>query len=306
MENDQEPKRKMIMRGITKYIAILLLVFCVQALWAQSISDTNTYHLETNDGNTYQGQVLEQDSIYLVFQSLSLGKITLKQSDIKDMHMLDFQKIQDGKYWMHNPQSTRYFFSPNGYGLKGGEGYYQNIWVLVNSFAIGITKNISLGGGIIPIFFFGGAPTPIWFTAKLSLPIEKHNVAFGAGVLAGTIIGEEDTDFGIFYGIGTLGNKDNNVTIGLGYGFAGGNWAKSPMINLNFMIRTGPKGYIISENYFIKTGDNSLLILSAGGRRIIKEAGLDYGLLFPFAQGMDTFIAIPWLGITIPFGNKKK
>jgi len=282
------------------------MLFCASSLDAQSVADTNTYYIETNDGNTYQGQILEQDSIMLVFQSLSIGKISLKQSDIKKRHILNIQKIKNGKYWMPNPQSSRYFFSPNGYGLKAGEGYYQNVWVLVNSFAIGITKNISLGAGVLPLFLFGGGPTPIWFTAKLSFPIEKHKVAFGGGALAGTVLGEEDMEFAIAYGIASIGNKDNNISFGLGYGYAGGNWAKSPIINVNFMLRASPKGYFISENYFIKTGDHSLVILSAGGRLIIKEAGLDYGLLIPISAEIDSFVGIPWLGITIPFGNKKK
>lgn len=280
-------------RYISKLILILALLFCLPSLWAQSIADSNIYHLETKEGNTYQGQILEQDSIYLVFKSLSLGKITLKQSEIKKLHIVEIQEMKNGKYWMPNPQSSRYFFSPNGYGLKAGEGYYQNVWVLVNSFAIGITKNVSIGAGVLPLFFFGGGPTPIWLTAKLSFPIEKHHVAFGAGVLAGTVIGEEDMEFAIAYGIATLGNKDNNVSFGLGYGYAGGAWAKSPLINVNFMLRTGAKGYFISENYFIKAGDDSILILSVGGRRIIKEAGLDYGLVIPISAGIGSFVAIP-------------
>ena len=34
-------------------------------------------------------------------------------------------------------------------GLKKGEAYYQNAYVLANSVNIGITDNISLGGGIL-------------------------------------------------------------------------------------------------------------------------------------------------------------
>lgn len=291
---------------IFSYSLLIMMMFCCQLLTAQIQADTNIYHLETSEGNSYQGKIIEQDSQKVVFQTVKLGAINVMRKDIKTLYIIDNKKIKNGKYWMDNPQSTRYFFSPNGYGLKGGEGYYQNVWVLVNSFAVGITKNISIGGGVVPLFFFGGGPTPIWVTAKISLPIEKHKVAFGAGVLAGTVIGEENTGFGIFYGIGTIGSKDNNISLGLGYGYAGTNWTKSPIINLNFMFRTGPKGYFISENYYISTGEGSLVLISAGGRLIIKQAGLDYGLWIPFYSDMDVFVAIPWLGITIPFGNKNK
>ena len=177
---------------------------------------------------------------------------------------------------------------------------------MVNSFAVGVTNNISIGGGLIPLFFFAGGPTPVWFTPKVSIPVKKDNFCLGAGALIGTVIGEEETGFGILYGIGTIGSKDNNMSFGLGYGYAGGQWAKSPMINLNFMFRTGARGYFISENYFIQAGDETAVIISAGGRQIIKSAGLDYGLIIPLFSEMESFVALPWLGITIPFGNKKK
>ena len=287
----------------------LLILFFVLSLsnYAQSQTDTLSYYIETNDGNVYQGKIIEKDEKKIEFRTENIGVITVQQADIKAIHIIEPKKIKKGKYWKDNPQSTRYFFSPNGFGLKAGEGYYQNVWVLINSFSIGVTDYISLGAGIFPSFFFGGAPTPIWFTAKASIPISKENVSLGIGALGGTIIGaEDDNGFGILYGITTIGNKDNNVSLGIGYGFAGGNWAKSPMINVNFMFRTGPRGYFISENYYIKTGNSNNIVLSFGGRVIIKDSGLDYGLIVPFFGDMESLFAIPWLGITIPFGHKKK
>jgi hypothetical protein len=219
------------------------------------------------------------------------------------MEPLDKEKMVDDEYWMDNPQSTRYFFSPNAYGLKKGEGYYQNVWVLVNSFAVGVTDYFSIGGGMVPLFLFAGSPTPVWITPKFSIPVSKDKFNLGGGALLGTVLGEQETGFGILYGISTLGSKDKNVSLGLGYGYAGGSWAKAPMINLNTMIRFGPKGYFISENYFIQTEGTTALIFTLGGRHIIQNAGLDYGLVIPIISDMGSFIALPWLGITIPFGK---
>jgi hypothetical protein len=199
-------------------------------------------------------------------------------------------------------QSTRYFWSPNGYGLKKGEGYYQNIWVLWNQFAYGLSDNFSIGGGIIPLFLFGGTPTPVFITAKFSIPVVENKFNLGAGAIAGTILGEEETGFGILYGISTFGTPDNNVTFGLGYGFAGGEWASSPMINVNGMFRVSSRGYFITENYYINAGGENLVLITLGGRSIIKKAALDYGLVIPIAD-IGQFVAIPWLGFTVPFGK---
>ncbi|MDP2338653.1 MAG: hypothetical protein Q8N05_19830, partial [Bacteroidota bacterium] len=102
----------------------------------------------------------------------------------------------------------------------------------------------------------------------------------------------------------TFGSKDKNLNIGLGWGFAGGEMAKNPTVNISGMIRTGPKGYLLTENYFIGTTNNFVVLTSIGGRRIIKNVGLDYGFWIPLGADIESFVAVPWLGFTIPFGTK--
>lgn len=162
--------------------------------------------------------------------------------------------------------------------------------MLVNSFAVGITDNFSIGVGLVPLFLFAGTFSPVWITPKISIPVSSEEVQFGVGALLGIVLVEENTGFGILYGISTFGSKDNNVSIGLGYGYAGGEWANSPMININAMFRTGARGYFITENYFIQAGETIVTILSFGGRQIIKSSGLDYGLLIPLSSEMEGFI----------------
>ena len=159
-----------------------------------------------------------------------------------------------------------------------------------------------MGGGIIPLFLFAGGPTPVFITPKISIPVKQGNFNIGAGALLGTILGESETGFGIVYGISTFGTRDNNVTFGLGYGFAGGEWASSPLINISAMFRLTNRGYFLTENYYIDAGGEGVAIISLGGRWIIKKAALDFGLFFPVAD-IGEFIAAPWLGFTIPFGK---
>jgi hypothetical protein len=282
---------------------IIILLLTVSLCAGQEKPDTSMYRIETRDGNTYIGQIVSQDSVKVILDSDKLGEIKVLRADIKKMYPIKKEKIIDGEYWFENPQATRYFYAPNGNALKKGEGYYQNVWVLFSSFAVGIEDNFSIGGGLVPLFLFAGAPTPVWITPKLSIPISREKLSLGAGGLLGTVIGEENAGFGILYGISTFGSKDKNLSLGLGYGYAGGEWAKTPMINLSGMVRIGPRGYFLTENYFIKTGNTTTTILWLGGRQIIKDWGLDYGLIIPVISGMEDFIAIPWLGITIPFGG---
>ena len=149
---------------------------------------------------------------------------------------------------------------------------------------------------------FAGTETPVWITPKFSIPISSDQVNLGAGALIGTVLGEEGTGFGIAYGSATFGDRNTNVTFGLGYGYAGGDFANAPTINVAAMIRTGPRGYILTENYYIGSGGENALLLSFGGRRIIRNAGIDFGGIVPVASGT-SFIVIPWLGVTFGFGE---
>lgn len=290
------------MRQVTDTILLLFLLLTFQYVHAQSGADTSLVHIETIDGNEFTGEIVGQDSLKIYLKTHSLGEIGILKRDIKSQQEIKVQQIIDGKVWFENPQSSRYFWAPNAYSLKKGEGYYQNIWVLWNQVSYGFTDNFSLGAGIIPLFLFAGTPTPIFILPKISIPIQKDKFNISAGALVGTIIGESESTFGILYGNTTVGSRDNNVTFGLGYGFAGDVWASSPMINIDGMFRLSSRGYFITENYYVNTGGSGAAVISLGGRWIIKKAALDFGLFLPVAN-TEKFIAVPWLGFTVPFGN---
>ncbi len=286
-------------------IIIKTVDFGIISISKNEILYENLVSIETTDGNEFLGEIVKEDSNSIVLKTRKLGEITIAKSDIKSREKVDAQQIKDGKFWFPNPQSTRYFWSPNGYGLKKGEGYYQNIWVLWNQFSYGLSDNFSVGAGVIPLFLFGGAPTPVFATAKFSIPIVEDKVNLGGGVIAGTIIGggEDMVGFGILYGVSTFGTPDNNVTLGLGYGFADGEWASSPLINLCGLFRVSSRFYFITENYYINIDGEGGGIIGLGGRWIIKKAALDVIFGIPVFPDIDGFYPIPLIGFTVPFGN---
>lgn len=265
--------------------------------------DIEYFLIQTKDGNEYSGIILSEDEHQVVLKTENLGTITLLRSQIVWIRQLDSPSQVKGQYWFANPQATRYFWIPNGYGLKKGESYYQNVWIFFNQVSTGITDNFSMGGGMVPLFLFAGAQTPVWITPKVSFPIVKDKVNVGAGALAGTILGSENSGFGLLYGLSTFGSRDKNVTLGLGWAYAAGEIGNVPTISVAGMFRTGPRGYLLTENYFIGAGGETIGLLSFGGRRIINRISIDFGLFLPWIGDMDSFIALPWLGLNIPFGK---
>jgi len=291
---------------IQTFILTLLILTIFVNLASAQITDGRQKHLiKTRDGNEFIGTILSEDDQKIIFMTEKLGEITISKNDILRMEIIRSAQIVDGILWADNPQATRYFFAPNGHGLKQGEGYYQNVWIFFNQFTVGVSDNFSVSAGIMPLFLFSGNPTPVWINPKVSIPVVSEIYNIGAGALLGTIIGGEST-FGILYGVNTFGNRDRNVTLGLGWGFSDESIASKPTVSIGGMYRTGSKGYVLTENYIINTGNETFGFVSFGGRRLIKNVGLDFGLVVPVSTGINETIAIPWLGLTVPFGHKKE
>ena len=172
-----------------------------------------------------------------------------------------------------------------------------------NQVSVGVTDNILIGGGLIPLFLLAGTPSAVWVTPKVSFPVVENKVNVGVGGLFATVVGSEGSNLGITYGTATFGPRDMNLTVGVGYGYLDGDWGSTPTFSLSYISRVGKRGYFITENYLI---NGEIFIGMIGGRSMLGSGnvGLDYGLVIPIAD-IGTFIAIPWLGITVPIGSKK-
>ena len=267
-------------------------------------SDSVELHMiETTDGNQYIGEIVHEDEKAVWLQTQGLGEIKLSRVYIRKIESLDQENLINDDYWPEHTQATRYFWGASGYSLKRGEALYQNVWIMLNQVSVGVTDHFTLGVGIVPAFLFAGSPTPVWITPKVSIPVVENKFNLGAGALAGYVIGEGNSGFGILYGLSTFGTRDKHLSFGLGYGLAGGSFTNLPVVTVSGMTRVGKNGYVLSENYFIPATPN-LFLFSLGGKSVLKTIGLSYGLFIPIYEDLDTFFAIPWLGLTIPFGKK--
>ena len=266
-----------------------------------SAQDVEFYRVVTTDGNVFIGELISESESEVVILTESIGRVTIRRDNIRSMTRLDESEIRDGEYWYENPQATRYLFAPNAIGLRKGHGYYQNTWIFFNNVNYGVTNNFSIGGGLIPTFLFGTSSTPVWITPKISIPVANENVHLAAGALIGGVIGEDSGGGGLFYGTSTFGNRDRNISFGLGYGFGGGEISSTPAVNISGMIRLSKSMHLVSENYLFP-GTSANGIASVGTRWAPENFAVDFALVRPL-EGLGSFIGIPWLSVTIPFGR---
>ena len=252
------------------------------------------------DGREVVGVIIMQDLDKIILKMENNTEITIPWDQVSSITNIDKGDVnQDGVYLKPNLQSTRYFFGPNGHGLKKGEGYYQNVWIFFNQVSVGVTNNFSISAGMVPAFLFAGTPTPVWIIPKVSIPVVEDVVSVGVGGLFGTVIGD-GTSFGIGFGSITLGNRNHNFSVSAGYGMSEGEWSKNPVITISGMTRISSKTYLLTENFIFP---ENVTLLSFGARSFAGKVGFDYGLFIPIVASNSETYAIPWLGITIPFGN---
>jgi hypothetical protein len=288
----------------TRCLLVFLTFVMVGISNAQTTStDEKTVRIETHAGNIYMGKLLSETESSVVLRSDEVGEITIERSQIRKMTVIDPNRIINGVYWFENPHASRYMFSPSAFSVGDRKGYYQNFWIFFNSVNYGVNDNFSIGGGTIPLFLLG-AETPVWVTPKYTFPNIVENVNFAAGALVGSILGVADLEtYGIFYGIGTYGTRDKNISVGLGYGFSNGEVSSSPIINVGFLYRNSNRIYFISENYFFPGTDFNGLV-SFGMRWTNENIAVDFSLMRPLESGGGFFIGFPMLGVTLPFGNR--
>lgn len=284
-------------------VVTVWMVFPFTGRSQQKTDSLEIYQIQTDDGNEYVGNLVEETETHYTIHTENLGLLQIKKTTVKKMIKVTSSQIHQGHVWTDNPQSARYFWAPNGYGLKKGEGYYQNIWVLFNQVSYGFTDHFSLGAGLMPLFLFASDVNPVWIQPKFSFPVVKDKFNLGAGTIFFHAIGEDGSGGGLLFLTATAGSTDQNISLGMAYAYTLDDMSSVPLWNLSLMNRLNQKTYLISENYLAIHNGEVGGFLSLGLRKMVKRVGLDFGLFVPFAPDMEQTIALPWLGISVPFGK---
>lgn len=250
-----------------------------------------SYSVELRSGTVFTGVLQAASPEALEFTTKELGVVRVQRADLKRLELLT--ATQAAKGYTDTGNGTRIFFAPTARNLRRGEGYLQDIDVYLIGGNYGITDHISMGV-LVPII--PGLGEAIFaFTPKVSAAVtEKFSV--GAGVLYARAGGYGG---GIGYGVGTYGTADDNVTLGLGYGFTDGSGTpSSPVVLVGGAKRLSRNFSLLSETYVASGGFAGLL----GGRLQGGRYGGSLGFLYgSFVGG----IYPAYLELTYRFGKHK-
>jgi len=301
-------KQKFSLIVLAFLLSSVSFVFGQNKFAKQQFEQNKTYIIELIDNTQFVGYILQNDSLSIVIKTETIPKIEIPIQKIKRIEEIIPSRLKNGEYWFPNPNSTRYLFGPSAFTLKKGEGYYQNTYLIVNSFNFGITDHISMGAGLEFISTFGslasGTFQPIFFiTPKIGYQITEKFHA-GAGVLYATLPGFFDEDnrssFGIAYGIGTYGTPDHNITGGLGWGFFNGEFSDKPIITLSGMTRIGRRVALVTENWIIPA-DDYYGIITYGIRFFGEKMTVDFAFINNGDIAQALILGIPYVDFVVKF-----
>ncbi|HLP10499.1 MAG TPA: hypothetical protein VK177_01135 [Flavobacteriales bacterium] len=327
---------------ILSLVLALLTCTCLRAQDTTKTETANTamYFIETNDGSSFTGTLVRENDKEIVLKT-SVGEVTVQKSNIHKIKQITKNDFKNGVYWFENPNSTRYIVGPSAFGLKKGEGYYQNMYLFIQSFNVGLTKNFSIGGGteIASLLFGGAAPAITFLTPKFSFEVGPK-VHLGTGILYLHTGLDNKASYGIGYGLATFGSSNTNFTLGLGWGYHSvmrysttynqttqqytntsykdKGISPNPIVTFSGMARLAKRFSLITENWVFPTMKttydnygNSItksqydFIVSYGARFMGEKMAVDFGFLNSPEWSNWIRIGIPYIDFVVKFGGDK-
>lgn len=263
--------------------------------WKNSVR--NYIRIILTDGTELTGMIEDyKDNFFIVRNTLGI-EMKVPPNKIGGIKKLS-GKIVGGTYRRFDPNRTRLFLAPTARSLNAGEGYFSDYMVFFPFVAVGITDFASISGGmsLIP----GADEQMLYGNLKLTL-LQKDNFSLSAGALYMHIF---DFSSGIIYGVSTIGNNDNALTVGIGNGFSGDDGFSSyPLLVLGGELRVSNSVKLISENWIPTDGTEA--VLSFGLRFFGDHVAGDFGLITTSSMlsSSSGFPFIPWLAFTYNFGH---
>jgi hypothetical protein len=270
---------------------------------------------ELKQGSTLRGKLVERRGDTIVMDVDNLGLIKLPMSQIKNIDEADnanrYQIIYETG--VKNKYSNRTLLAPTAIDNGKGVGEYNNYYLFLNQVSGGLTDNIRLGGLAI-IVPSGGVLAAV--TAKFSYDInDVFHVSVGG--LAGGVLsfdGNDNTNLSLVYGLATLGNREKNITLGIGGMRTDGDWTTKPVVLISGLYRIASNWSLSGEFYSFKRqfafsssfSPPRTNTFNIGAKYFTNRVAINFGFFLLNADFLDSgFLPLPILGVSVPMDKKQ-
>jgi len=246
--------------------------------------------IELKDGSELIGKIIEETPEKYVFITTLGIKMDIPKQIVIQVNTIEGE-WKNGEFRRSDPNRTRLFFAPTARSLKAGTGYFSVYELFFPFIAVGVTDYLILSGGMS--LFPGDADQILYIAPKIKL-FSNELLDIGGGILYSKF---EKNNFGIAYGVITIGNSFTAFTGGLGWGFENSEFTNSPILMLGGELQLSDHVKLISENWFLPDEDP---VISFGVRFFGANLAADFALIkIPGETG--GFPMFPWLGFAYNF-----
>lgn len=282
-----------------KYLQLAILICLCSICFAQNLEFelNKQVELTTKSGSVLRGELIKMDKEAIVVKT-DFGESTVLKSEITTLDYL--KKEYDSDRTNNSYSASHYLMTQSGFGLKKGESYYENIYIWLNSYTVGVTDNFSLSvGAEIFSLLFSRFPV-MFFTPKVSVPFKGG--AFSVSTTLVTVPQEDFESAGFLQGAVTFGDYRNNFTVGagMGYTFSDGFEDRIIPVTLSGMFALSDRLSMVSENWIVSSSGYTEGIISLGLRIHSKSKNNSLNLaLWRVTEDMGPLIALPFVSATI-------
>jgi len=277
------------MKYLNKIVCFCLFAFYLFLTgYALAQTDSTTVaSISLTDGTELKGFIIEQNDSLVNFKTISGIEMKIDRKLIED---ISFSKgeIVEGQFQRYDPNRTRLFFGPTARTLPQGSGYFSAYMIFVPFLAIGITDFFTLSGGMTLI---PGAEEQMFYIGPKVRFLNLEGFSLGSGIIYSHI---DESDFGIAYGVTTIGSERAALTVGIGWGYEDSEFSDAPFILLGGEVQVSNSVKLLTENWIIsETG-----IISFGIRFFGDDLAADFGFFRPVGEDTDMggWPFIPWIG----------
>ncbi len=293
-------------------VSTLFLLLYAPSLHAQrtpidsaKVNDTTVvYAVQLGDGGKLVGRItrVTADSVQLVSASAT---ITIARGAVVELREYPISALHKGVLWPENPHSSRLLFAPTAIPLRKGEGYFADFWIFLVSTAYGVTDRFTLGAGGT---LFPGAHLDdnLAFLLPKYAVVNRPTFTFSLGALMAHVPwsdsdSKSSNSFGILYGVATKGSRENNLTLGAGWGYHGGELSAKPILTVGGQRRVSKRIALISENWIFPFSRDGGALVTYGVRVLGERMAVDLAFAGTVSSDGGTFPILPLVGLAVKF-----
>jgi hypothetical protein len=283
-----------------KSLPLLVLFLCAGGAARAQDAPAPSVTVLLKDGSRLVGTLVGEDGRALRVRTRSGLELEVARDEVISV------RRDVGRSLGGDANETRLLFSPTARPLRKGEGYFSDLELLFPGVAVGITDHLSIAGGMSVIPGIGLDEQAFYVAPKLGFRLSER-AAVAAGVLYAAVPDDDDLgDFGVAFGVVTLGGRDKSLSLGVG--LAGADFSDglvaSPIVMVGGAVTLSPRIALVSENWLVLNGDVELgqqpigLAVRFLGDRLSADVGF---VTVPAA--LDDGTVVPWVSVTYRFGG---